>query len=155
MLPSVLPRPGIYPSNIAHVRSHSPVFKPRPQRAPQSIRAISASSESSRNFKHAAVAVASAAALAGTAFVLVRQLQRQGDAASTPREMGSGGPSNTHGYKQSNPRWFGLGQWRSVDEELALIEAIRSREAAEELHQWDKRLTLRTKSLAELRNMAA
>ena len=88
--------------------------------------------------------------------MLIRHVQRRGDAASTPQDnyadlKGTRGDSGDT-WKLG---WFYIGHWRSADKELAFIEQKRAQEAENELRRWDQKLLLRTRSLSELRNMAA
>jgi hypothetical protein len=142
-------------------------------------RALTVAKSNSPILKNAVIGIASAAALAGAALVLVRSNSFRSPSSTSqapPIESSSNNRNNSSKkpitsifnsllqhqlqYQQSNttntkPRWMQLGWKRSTDAELALIEAKRAREAAYELESWDKRWKLRKKTLPELRQMAA
>jgi hypothetical protein len=118
-------------------------------------------------FKHALVSLVSLAALSAAAAVAVR---RRASAAAPPpppppvkpqrrqpRRGWDGGAAAAQSERNGGLGWLvpeALHR-RSLDQEVGLIEARRAREVKHSLDVWDLRWALRTKTLPELRSIAA
>ena len=157
-------------SPLGALRGQALVLVPR-QRCRGSLhRPTTVAGSQNPHLKQAVVGFVSVAALSGLAVLVSQRIapppRRRDQKRAADEEASSSYDADTAGASEGVSLGFApdRSQWslfgwrqrpRDLEREVALIDVRREREAKTALQRWDRRWTLRKKTLPELKNMAA